>query len=652
MKRIGTMLLVLILAISGGYFAYKYWLTPTENIDALALIPADAVFVVETSEPVEAWNTFAKSSMWQHIKEFKPLGDVGKMADNLSDIIDRNKLIFNAFGNRKVLISSHITKPDDYDFLFICDMQKTAKFDEVKTGIIELLKSSGWKHSEENETGVVLNKFSDGKELFYLSFVSNQLVCSFNEKIIRKSLQQRTNAALAKDNKFVEVTRNTAEGNLCRIYLNHGMATRFLSVYMNDAAGMESLFSSMHFTGLSADLRGDLLKFQGMTSLNDSMSSYLRALALSGKSAFNAQQVFSDKTAFTIGFGFDGFPKFYDNLKTVLKTDKKEWEDFEKNRRLMEKFLGFKLEEDLLGWIGDEVSLAQYQQERVIGGKVHSVVAIKAVSVEKAREKLAEIEKRIRRRTPIKFEKAEYHSHEIHYMEIKGLFKLLFGKLFGKIEKPYYTYLGDYVVFCDDVQTLLKTVDDYEDKKTLANRSDFKSFIGNYSNESSLTVYLNMPLYFLDLKGFLNTESLVATSTHREYIVCFNQFGFQFTSDNGGLETRLISEFTKPTPETMNIAEKAPLSIEELEEQDSMSEADIFILEFVSGSVKREFYESGKVKWLAAIKNGQLHGRYLEYYEDGEIKVKGKYKNGEKTGIWRFYDEEAELVRKQKFRAE
>lgn len=644
------MLLVLLLMAGGGYYAYRYWLTPEENVDALALIPEDAVFVVETSEPVDAWNTFSKSSLWQHIKQFTPLGDVGKMADNLTDIIDRNKILFNAFGSRKVFISAHVTKPDDYDFLFVCDMQKSAKFDEVKKGIIELLKTNGWKHAELTESEIVINKFSDGASNLHMSFVGNQLICSFNEKIIRSSLQQRKQPKLAKDNKFIEATRNAAEGNICRIYLNHRTATRFLKVYMDDVSSIEPVFGSMHFSGLSADLRGDLVKFQGSTSINDSLPSYIRALALSGKSAFRAPEVLSEKAAFTMGFGFHSFNKFYENLKTVLKTEQKEWEEFEKNRRLMEKFLGFSLEEDLLGWIGEEVCLAQYEQERVIGGKINNVIAMRATSIDKAREKLSEIEKRIRKRTPIKFEKAEYHGHDIHYLEIKGLFKLLFGKLFGKIEKPYYTFLGDYVVFSDDIATLLKTVDDFEDKKTLANRSDFKNFSGNYSSESSLHVYLNMPMYFLDMKGILNPESWKSTFENRQYVVCFNQFGLQLASDNGGLETRLMTEFVKPTPETLTIAEKPPLNIEEIEEQDSMSDADVFILEFISGSVKKEFYESGKIKWIANTRNEDLHGRYVEYWENGEIKVKGKYQKGEKSGIWRFYDEEGELVRKQKFR--
>ena len=35
-------------------------------------------------------------------------------------------------------------------------------------------------------------------------------------------------------------------------------------------------------------------------------------------------------------------------------------------------------------------------------------------------------------------------------VEMKGFFRLFFGKLFDKFEKPYYTYVDDYVVFSNN----------------------------------------------------------------------------------------------------------------------------------------------------------------------------------------------------------
>ncbi|MBL7811203.1 MAG: DUF3352 domain-containing protein [Bacteroidetes bacterium] len=650
MKRAVLIIVLLALAAGGGYLGWKYYFTETETVDALKLVPEDAVFIVETDEPVEAWQTFSSSPMWQHIKNYKPLGDIGKMADGLSQIIDENQLIFNAFGSRKVLISAHVVSATDYDFLYVCDMKKSAKFDVVKEGIIGLLKNNGLEYSTETAGEHTVHRFRDpaDKSVLHIAFVGNQLVCSYNSGIIKNSLSG-SKGSMAASKHFSAITQKTPGGGLCRIYLNHTQVPKYLDVYMDDVSGMKGLFSSMHHTGAFAEVSPEMVGFKGFTSINDSMSSHLRALAKSGKAATKAQTVLSEKTAFTLSMGFQSFQKFYANLTDVLKQDALKWNEWDANRRMVEKYLGFSMEEDLLGWIDNEVTVAQYEQERVIGGKVHTVIAMKAVTIDKAREKLTEIEKRIKRRTPLKFKTASYKEHDVHYLEIKGLFKLLFGKLFGKIEKPYFTYLDDYVVFCDDAATLLKTIDDFEDGKTLEKTETYQAFAGNFKNESSMFTWLNMKKYFLNMKGILDAGSYQTSYTNREYILCFPQMGFQLTEDEGMFDTRLMVQFKKPAEEDMKITEAKPLSIEEIEEADSLSEADAFILEYVNGNARREMYDNGKVKFIAETKNDELHGRYIEYWENGAVKVKGRYKNGEKSGKWKYYKQDGDLERRERF---
>jgi antitoxin component YwqK of YwqJK toxin-antitoxin module len=100
----------------------------------------------------------------------------------------------------------------------------------------------------------------------------------------------------------------------------------------------------------------------------------------------------------------------------------------------------------------------------------------------------------------------------------------------------------------------------------------------------------------------------------------------------------------------MEIAEAKPLTRKQLEDLDSLSDADVFILENLTKSVKKELYDNGKVKFLAEMKEEQLDGRYQEFWENGNIKVRGKYKNGSKTGVWKFYNEDGEFDRKRRFK--
>lgn len=648
MKRIIVIVVLLALLAGGGYLGWKWFFEKQDTIDAYKLVPQDAVFVVETDEPVEAWKQFAKSPLWQHEKKFKPLGDIGKMADALTRTVDDNDLIFSAFGHRTVLISAHVTSPTDYDFLYVCDMKQGAKFSSISDGIIGLLKKAGYSYSSETQGEATIHKFFDPKDksTLHLSFVANQLICSYTYKIIRASLDAQKTNVLNKDDRFKAITEKTAAGGLCKIYLNHAMVPSYLDVYMDDVSGLKGLFSSMFYTGAKAELGEDMVKLSGYTNINDSMGSHLRALMRSGSSRIGAHEVLSDRTAFMLSMGFEGFGKFYENLKDVMKQDDASWKDFEKNKRLVEKVLRIDLEDDVMGWIDNEVTLAQYQQDRVIGSQIHSVVAIKALSEDRAKEKLGKLEKRLK--LIGKFKSETYKNHEIHYMEIRGMFRFFFGKMFDKIQKPYYTYLNDYVIFCDDPTTLLQTVDDFEAGKTLAKEEAYKSFYGEFNKESSVFTYLNMKKYFLNLKGILDAPSYQSSYNNRQYIISFPRMGFQLTKDEDLFDTRLRISFAVPSDYDLEITEGKALSQEDLENLDSMSDADAFLLEYINGSVKKEMYDNGKVKILAEMEGGELDGRYLEYWENGELKVKGKYRKGKKSGKWYYYNESGELDHKEK----
>lgn len=650
MKKWFVRIVILLILAAGGYMVWKWYFQKSATVDAMKLIPNDAVFIVQTDEPVEGWNSFSKSEMWQHIKQYPPMGEIGKMADNLSKTIDENGLIFGAFGHRNVLISAHVINSSDYDFLYICDMKETAKFGTVKDGIVGLLKRNGYTYTQSNVGAQDAHHFYDptDKSTLHIAFVANQLVCSYNEKIFRNSLSTDSESNFSNNAQFSEIASSTAAGGLCTVFLNHKYVPGFLGVYMDDITDMKDLFQSMNFTGAAATLNDDLLGFKGFTSLNDSMGSHLKALHKSGKSTTQAQNILSQKTAFMMSMGFQSFPKFFENLKEIMRADAGEWEKFQKTRKKVETLLRINIEDDMMGWIDDEVTLARYQQERVVGSQVHTLVAMKALSEEKAKEKLGKLERRLK--ILGRFKTETYKGHEIHYMEIRGLFKLLFGKLFDKIEKPYYTYLDGFVVFCDDPKSLLQTIDDYDAGNTLAKDEGFKEFYSGFKKENSVLAYVNMKKYLLNLKGILDAESYAKTFANRQYAICFPHIGFQFVQDDKVFDTRLLVQFKAPNEYDLEITEGKALTQEELEEMDSMSDADIFILEYIEGSVRKEVYDNGKTKIMAEMKDGQLNGKYLEYWENGNLKIKGKYREGEKSGKWQYYNEDGEPDHRERYR--
>ena len=651
MKR--KLLWIALIGLLGGagWFGYKYWNAAGIDADAFSMVPSDAVFIVETDEPVEAWRTFSASNMWQHLKGFPPLGDIGKLAEGLDAIIADNATLFSAFGKRNLIISAHMTSGKDYDFLYIADMQQGAKLEPIRTGILSLLKQGGFRISEEKVGEHTLYGFYDAndKSTLTLCFVANRLLCSYNKGIIEKSLAEYAEPKLKNNVHFTQVLNETPAGGLCRFFLNYERLPAYLAAYMEPGSIPREMLSSMHFSGTHADFEGDRIDFEGRTNINDSISTYLSALSRSGSAETEAEKVLSKHTAFMLSMGFSDFAAFYSNLRQVMDQDKESAEQFAASQKTVERLLNIRINDHILSWIGKEVTMAEYRQDRVIGGKIHKVIAIRPRTMELARSNLDHIEKMIRKRTPLKFKNYMYKEHEVRYLEAKGLFRLLFGKLFGKIEKPFYTFLGDYVVFSDDPRTLLQTIDDYVNGQTLDKEADFQAFSSTFSKTRSVFAYLNMPRYFSDLRGLLSPAKWQSAKNNRAYILCFPQIGFHFKAEAGGFRTRFSADFRKPGEQDLVVPELQPLDADSIEALDSLSDVDQFMIEHINGNVMREYYDNGQLKFIAEVKDNIFHGKYIEYWEDGKVKVKGKYRDGQKNGRWRFFNVEGILERRERF---
>ena len=138
MKKFLIVLLV-IAAIIGGYFLWLKW-SPNKFVDGYYLVPNDAVMVVETQDPINNWQTFSASNLWQGIKTFPAFAELTQSADMMDDVIKSNQQVFALLGQKHLLISAHMTKAKDYDFVYYADMKEASKSGVLKASLTSIIK--------------------------------------------------------------------------------------------------------------------------------------------------------------------------------------------------------------------------------------------------------------------------------------------------------------------------------------------------------------------------------------------------------------------------------------------------------------------------------------------------------------------------------
>jgi len=650
---------VVVLGILGGigWVSFKWYRAQQQTLPeaVFSLIPGDAVYFIATADPFNSWKEISNSAAWSHLQRNQHFSELTSSINNLDSLIRDNNLLFELLASRAAVVSAHMTSDKAYDFLFLVDLQDVSgiKFlnEYLTTFSLEGYTVSKEKYGEDDL--IILNNI-EKKTNLYLSLPGAHLVASFNKKIIASALDARnTNTGLPPE-KFIELGEDLG---IVHLYLNYDRFPEFLESYSSSTNEYVNRFSqALHTTSLSLTLNDELIRASGYTSVNDSVDSYLKTLAISGKGQSEFLEVAPQRTAFCLGLGFTTFREFFQNFEKNIQEDVTEYKTYRENLQQVENYLKISVQKNIIDWIGDEVALLELQSSGK-GLNNETAVILKADNIETAKENLALIQKQIRKKTPVKFKEVEYRGYAINYLGMKSFFKLILGKFFARYDKPYYTIINNFVIFSNHPQTLESIIDDYLNKNTLIRSEEFRAFKKWFDDESSVFIYLNMPVLFNTLKKLADAPTQASMEKNKEFIVCFRQVGFQLVPEPGRFKTFFAEQFIAPEPVLESITEteteedsdsvesEAPVSSEET---DPMELPYIYV-NHVNAKSHAEYYSDSTVHVNVELKNGFKDGSYTEYHENGKTKMTGQFKNDKREGVWRLYDETGKQLMKRKY---
>jgi antitoxin component YwqK of YwqJK toxin-antitoxin module len=338
---------------------------------------------------------------------------------------------------------------------------------------------------------------------------------------------------------------------------------------------------------------------------------------------------------------FEKFDDFYTKLKDEFKAEKGDKaESYENKIKMVEKLLKIDLQKDFFSWIGSEISYVKLKPT-ANGKEEDMLIVINTNDIESAKSGLGHMMEQIRKRTPVKFKTQNYNNYDINYLEIKGFFKMFFGKLFGKLEKPYFTCIKDYVVFSNNPSIIMDVIDDYSAGKTLVNNKDFADFKDEFEVNSNVTAFVETPNAYSYLYNYSNADKRKGVKKNKEVILCFTKVGFQLISDGNVFKTTIITGFNNN------------YKGDELERIESSAE-DTYNKECEALSFKvnatgndgnyKETYSDGKPKCDGTISGGKLNGQLKSFYESGNLKSVVNYKDGKVEGNAVFYYDNANHI--------
>ncbi|MER3376135.1 MAG: DUF3352 domain-containing protein [Allomuricauda sp.] len=657
-KRIFFGLLAL-LVLYLCYLAYIFILSPKTNLQSIYLIPKDAVFVVESEQPVESWKKISESEAWHHLQKNEYFAELTENIQKVDTVFQNNHNLFEFFDGRSLFISIHMISPKDYGIFYVLDLKRIAKLQLLKSYLNTLLNEDyvlSKRTYHDHEILEVHDRKS--KETMHMAFIKNQLVASYTHTLVEASIDQYLEPVLGRNLNFIEINQKVGHEDLFRMYVQYNYVDDYIKRFTDQPSDwVKRASENFLFSGFYFDLdKNSTLVANGFTNIGSVNENYLEALQKSGTAERTIPQIAPKRTALYISYGFDSFSEFYKNFEMVQQNDPKQFESYQAGIEKVEKFLKIDVKENFVSWIGDEIALLQIQSH-ISKGKNDMALVLKANDSEKAKTNLDFVLGQIRKKTPVKFKAVNYKEHEINFLSIKGFFKVLLGNRFEEFDKPYFTQIQDYVIFSDNPNTLKTIIDDLVAGETLSTSEEFRKFNDRFESESAVFVYSNIPVLYDNMYALADAATKQKMRKNKDFIICFPQVGFQLTPEDNLFESRLVVNYqnVEEVKKNAQFEEKDQIRNPNTQNPNSTEITDaVFDLKpmyptDLNAKSFRRNYANGSLRFEVDLKDGLKHGRYTEYYPDGTEKITGRFRNDEQVGTWRYYNLEGKMVLKKRF---
>src|SRR5258706_731127 len=664
---------IIPLAIVGGigWVAWKWYGAKGISGDAFSLIPADAIYCIATDHPVKMWKEVSESNTWQYLQYNSYFASLTSAAEDLSDLVKGNDLLVNLVGSTTLIASAHMTAPKKYDFLFLFDLQNASGI-KFLNEYLTSFDASGYtirkeKHKEED----IITLFNTSKKSsMYLSMPGSYLMASYSKSLLTKALDLQGTDHKSSKELFFAVDDEPEKTDKLKLYINYNMLPQFMACYSDGKNEyVNRLAQSLRTSNMDFTIGEEMLRAKGQTFINDTIESYVKTLASSGKGASEFLEVAPQRTAFFLGMGFSSFGEFFKNFENNLQRDVTEYASYKANMKQVESYLNISLQENVINWIGNEVAVLEMQSAGM-GLDTESAVLLNGDNIVSALSNMSRIEKMVRRKTPVKFKTVEYKGYSIRYLGVKNLFKIVLGKFFARYDKPYYTVISNFVVFSTHPQVLESMIDDYLEKRTLARDDEFRSFRSEFDNESAAFIYINTPVLFNSMKTLADLPTRASMEHNKDYIVCFKHAGFQLVPGNEGFKTLFAEKFVQPAGErlasepnttaqgslgqdsTASEGGDADKTVEKKEAKPSDAdpmELPYIYVKNVNAKFYEEFFADSTTHFKVGLKSGFKDGSFKEYHANGKVKMTGEFKRDKRDGTWRLYDETGKQLMRRNY---
>lgn len=603
-------------------------------------LPEDAVFTVEIPSFNHIHESLSRNRIWQSLKAypyFEAYHGYFERADSLCNAYPALKRMLT---DRPVSVSCHEIASSDYGFLYVCDLGKLNVIRTFEGMVSVLLNNENLKIKKLKGEEDRFHELTGKGFKLYFAIKGNLLITSYSRELVERSL--------AACEGRIRIKKDLSGGDAI-IDIDHKRIGNAINAFL-EATSITEKEPLLDFTRLVLQLNDRNLRFSGITKSNRDVFSILNSLNRTKGKASGIGQIAGEHTATYLSWCFSSFSELQKILVESYKLEQeKDYKAIERSVERINRFLNLDILNLFTSWIGHEIVLIKPALDEE-NRQDNIILAVQANDIAYAKDQLDYLMEQIDRKTPVREKTLEFNGYKIHYFSLKGFFKLFLKATFNRLDRPYYTFIGDYVVFSNSPLSLAEMIKDYVLGKTLAHDEEYIGLMQNLGNGNNIYGYINTSNAYDFLYHDLKSNARQELENNKDAFLSFEAIGLALTAQGDDFKIDVIANYNKNAPEEYRIRELN----RELERQIDRIESGFYypsIPDSIAVSVKDFYvYKTSLFTIKGALKDGDPDGCWSIYDPFGKIIGLFPYEEGKINGEARFFYKDGKLQGKVSYR--
>jgi len=573
MRRLGLLLIILGIIGLGSVWMYRMFMRPPQHKALWQNIPASAAVWFYTPSFARTWKNFRSHPLWEVWQKSPHLSESFAQARAWDSLLRQYPTLFEWLGDRGVLVSLHPIGRK-WEALYLLEAPFLAKVGDWRGEMASLAQRFGWEVQLVERDGYTLWKLPEG----YLAPAGEMLLFSEEPALIVQVLKGQALLASPWD-----WSPSAWEGRQPILYLGW-QGERLAELFGLPA--LEALRTLTWGEG-RLHLTDEGLSLKGHVQTDDPLWQSLSPLQ------HNPPDILPTDASLVAALTLKEPLHYY---RTLLLPR------YQKEIETAEKWLGLSFEESFIQHLSGDVILSAIPQP---------ILLLRLRDAPAFSQNLNTFHRRLRSRTPLRNQPVAYRGYLIHHLEVKGLFRWLFGKYFANWEAPYLVQAGDWVVIARQPEPLQAFIRATIERRFLSERLSWSSLLSQEKIAFGLYIDARAVEW---LPAFLPASTIATWQTE---LAPWESGAFAIgPSESGRLRYELLLRLAPPSAPPPQQTTTPALSLPTPDREDSLQE---------------EYYPNGVLKKRAFLVNSQLEGEYVEYHPNGLIKVQGYYEQGKKS---------------------